>query len=50
METPPNSVQLISQIRHLSPAFDEFQHYVDAVFFAWVKTFALVENKPVVLW
>jgi hypothetical protein len=50
METPPNSVQPISQIRHLFPAFDELVYYIDIVFFARIKAFATVENKPVVLW
>jgi hypothetical protein len=50
VKTPPNGVQLISQIRHLSPAFDELLHYIDVVFFAWFKPFAIVQNKPVVLW
>jgi hypothetical protein len=49
MEAPPNSVQLISQIRLLSSAFDEFPHYLDVVFFAWFKTIAIVKNKPIVL-
>jgi hypothetical protein len=49
METPPNSVQPVFQIRHLSPALEELLHYIDIVFFAWFKTFAIVENKPVVL-
>jgi hypothetical protein len=49
METPPNSVQLIFQIRHQSPTSDEVLHCIDVVFFAWFKTFAIVENKFVVL-
>jgi hypothetical protein len=50
MDTPPNSVQPLLQIRHVSPAFNELPYYIDIVFFACFKTFAIVENKPVVLW
>jgi hypothetical protein len=50
MGTPPNSVQPLSQIRHVYPAFDELLHYIDVVLVAWFKTFAIVENKLVILW
>jgi hypothetical protein len=46
---PPNSVQLIFQTGHLSPTINETSDYFEVDFFSWFKTFAIVEDKLVVL-
>jgi hypothetical protein len=38
------------QIRHCSPTVNEISDYIEVVFFRWFKPFAVVENKPVILW
>jgi hypothetical protein len=47
---PPYSAQLIFQSGHLSPAVNEISDYFEVVFFPWLKAFAIVEDKFVVLW
>jgi hypothetical protein len=48
IEFVPNSMQLMFQSR-LPPAVNEISDYFDIVFFPRFKTFAIVENKSVVL-
>jgi predicted ATP-grasp superfamily ATP-dependent carboligase len=49
MEAPPDSVQLVFQIRLCSPLVNEISDCFEVVFRPWFKTFAIVENKPIVL-
>jgi hypothetical protein len=50
METPPHSMQPLPQFRHVYPALDTLLHYIDLVFVARFKTFAIVKKNLVVLW
>jgi hypothetical protein len=49
IEPLPNGMQLMFRSRHVPPTINEISDYFKVVFVPWFKTFAVVENKPVIL-
>jgi hypothetical protein len=49
IESLPDSMQLVFRGSHVLPTVNEISDYFEVVFFSWFKTFAIMENKLVVL-